>query len=306
MIQLLSIVGFLMAPSAFALTGDVNRDGYNDTIYIEGDYVKVKDGRYPANISSTYVGRYTMTVHSIQQLDSDTDYEIIVTAAGAREVIVVDFGATSATKYPIYRNGATGSADYQVKSVVPFNNNSVNQIVVMFPGDNYIWVLDHVSRSSRNFLVAANPTVFDFVEVDGKPGIDIVLFYAADGYVSVVSGNQERTPFRRDYHKNVGTNDNRAKLYGYANTDAGEPKEIVLYYTGSDRLVVIRDSAGIWGYGEERAFNLYGLYTIQNVNRNRDGQPGNEICYRSNQTGEYYYLNPHTYYNNITRTTNCN
>lgn len=301
---LCAATALLLSTQASALTGDVNLDGYTDTIYVEGEYVKIKDGRSPSIITSHHVGRQTMTLHSLQQLDNDSAYEIVVTTTSSY-VFVVDSNTSSASRYSIYRNGSTGNSNYQIRTIAPFMANSTNQLIVMYPGDNYVWVLDHVGKTQRNYLVTANPTTFDLVEVDGTAGLDIVLSYAEAGSITIISSNQQRSPAIREYHKNWGTSSTRDKFFGFANTDSGAAMEIILHNnTGGSSIHIIRDSAGVWGYGEERMFNLYGQYQIINANKNRDGSPGNEVCYRQTNSGKYYFLNANS--GNVTNTANCN
>lgn len=298
-------VSLLFGTHALALTGDVNGDGFLDTVYTDGDYVKIRDGRSPSIVSSHYVGRYAMSVHSLQQLDSDSPLEVVVTLSSSSYLYVVDSTSSSASRYSLYRNGATGSADYQIKSVSPFKSGSINQIIVMYPGDNYVWVIDHVAKTQKNYLVGSNPSTFDLVDVDGKPGLDVVLFYGDEGSITIISSDQQRTPFVREYHRNWGTSSTRDKFYGFANTDSNSAMEIILHSTtGGSSIHVIRDSAGTWGYGEERTYNLSGAYQIINANVNRDGVAGNEICYRNISINKYYFLNPNT--GNVSTTSTCN
>lgn len=300
-----ALFALVFGSQSLALTGDVNRDGYLDTVYVEGDYVKIKDGRSPSLISSHYVGRYTMSLHSLQQLDSDSPFEVVVTISSSSYLFVVDSTVSSASRYSIYRNGATGSGDYQIRNVAPFKAGSVNQIIVMYPGDNYVWVLDHVAKTQKNYLVGSNPTTFDMIDVDGKAGLDVVLSYASEGSITIISSDQQRTPFVREYHKNWGTPSTRDKFFGFANTDSNSAMEIILHNTtGGSSIFVIRDSAGTWGYGEERSYNLSGAYQVINANRNRDGSAGNEICYRNISLNKYYFLNPNT--GTILSTPGCN
>lgn len=294
----------LFASAAWALTGDMNGDGYADTVYIEGDYLKVKDGKTPSNIRAYYVGSGTKTLRSLEQLDGDAGLEAIVVVAGQNYLYVVDDNNGYPTKYSIYRNGATGNQDYQIRAVDQTNGTAGNEIVVMFPGDNYIWVINHYAATLNNYLVGSNPASFTLIDTDGYPGKEIVLGYVPGGNVTIVSANYNgvKTPFVRDYHKNVGNGS--SQIFGFMDTDGNPAAEIVLVYPGSTAINVIRDSSNPWSYGEDRSFELYGAFQIIDTSKNRDGAAGNEICYKLTSSNTYRTLNAIT--GTINTVPNCN
>lgn len=294
----------LGAPAAWALVGDTNADGYADTVYIEGDYLKIKDGKTPANIRAYYVGSGTKTLRSLEQLDGDAGLEAIVTVAGQNYLYVVDDNNGYPTKYSIYRNGATGNQDYEIKAVDQTNGTAGNEVVVMFPGDNYIWVINHYAATLNSYLVSSNPSSFTLIDTDGYPGKEIVLGYTPGGSVTIVSANYNsvKSPSVREYHKNVGNGS--SQIYGFMDTDGNAGAEIVLLYPGSTSLYVIRDSANPWSYGEDRNFDLYGAFQIMDTSKNRDGAAGNEICYKLTSSNTFRTLNAMT--GTVTPVANCN
>ena len=299
-------LALLATHQALALTGDTNGDGYADTIYLEGDYVKIKDGKYSSNIRSYYIGSGTKNLLSLNQLDKDNNLEVVVTIADRGLLYIIDDNGGYPTKYSVYRNGATGNQDYIIRAIDDVNSSTGNEIVIMYPNDNYLWVINHSNNTLTNYIVNSNPSSFTLIDTDGAAGKDIVLGYDSLGLVTIVSTNPIKTPYVRDYHKNYGTNTTRDRIYGFTDTDGKAGSEIILYSTsGSSSLYVIRDASNPWSYGEERSFNLNGSYQIFNITKNRDGQAGNDICYKNtNSSSTYYSLNTNS--GSITPTPNCN
>lgn len=305
---ILMLLLFLFKNSYADLIGDTNNDGYNDTISIVGNYVKIKDGKIPNSSPRTYYVDTGATLSSLSQLDSDNALEVVVTRKQQNEIIVIDDSVgKSPTTYRVSRNGATGSQPYDIKFISNLNNIAGDEIVVLFPGDTNLWIIQHQNTSVKNQLITSNPSNIYTVDTDGITGNELVLFYASLGSVTIV--HSVRTPAVVSYHQNYGTASTRALFYGSVDTDGRTGNEIILTdpqttYNPNIYLITEDDTSG--GYGRENTYKPYGGFTIMSTLKNRDALPGIDICIKTATPNPTYYSYLNTNSGKFTSTQNCN